>query len=91
MARGDPMVGYEGPPISALGARVGQSPKSGEHPEADKLYCEEIDVGEDELVRLLPSCDHSCNQRYGRPTCSGLVKISEARKLLIFCHGMVLL
>jgi len=44
----DPKDDYEGPPITALDIRVGKITKVWEHPEADKLYCEEIDVGEDE-------------------------------------------
>ena len=43
----DPLESYEGPPITALDIRVGRITKVWEHPEADKLYCEEIDVGED--------------------------------------------
>lgn len=38
---------YEGPPITALDIRVGRITKVWAHEEADKLYCEEIDVGED--------------------------------------------
>ena len=34
--------------ISALDIRVGQIKKVWPHPEADKLFCEEIDVGEDQ-------------------------------------------
>jgi len=44
----DPKDNYAGPPITALDIRVGKITKVWEHPEADKLYCEEIDVGEDE-------------------------------------------
>lgn len=44
----DPKNDYEGPPISALDIRVGRITKVWEHPEAEKLYCEEIDVGEAE-------------------------------------------
>jgi glutamyl-tRNA synthetase len=44
----DPKDDYEGPPITALDIRVGKITKVWEHAEADKLYCEEIDVGEDE-------------------------------------------
>jgi len=47
-AQKDPKDEYEGPPITALDIRVGRITKVWEHPEADKLYCEEIDVGEDE-------------------------------------------
>lgn len=87
----DPKDSYEGPPISALDIRVGLIKKVWEHPEADKLYCEEIDVGEDEP----------------RQIASGLRPFlqpdeMEGRKVLVLCnlkerklvgfpsHGMVL-
>ena len=87
----DPKDTYEGPPITALDLRVGQITKVWEHPEADKLYCEEIDVGEDEP----------------RQVASGLrpylqASDLEGRKVLVLCnlkarkmvgfpsHGMVL-
>lgn len=87
----DPKDDYEGPPITALDIRVGKITKVWEHPEADKLYCEEIDVGEDEP----------------RMIASGLkpylkVEDMEDRKVLVLCnlkarklvgfpsHGMVL-
>lgn len=44
----DPKDSYDGPPISALDIRVGKILRVWEHAEADKLYCEEIDVGESE-------------------------------------------
>ncbi|GKY97103.1 hypothetical protein MPSEU_000668800 [Mayamaea pseudoterrestris] len=44
----DPKDSYDGPPISALDIRVGRINKVWEHEEAEKLYCEEIDVGEGE-------------------------------------------
>jgi glutamyl-tRNA synthetase len=44
----DPKDTYDGPPIAALDIRVGKITKVWEHPEADKLYCEEIDIGEGE-------------------------------------------
>eukprot|EP00532_Pseudo-nitzschia_australis_P000043 CAMPEP_0168204144 /NCGR_PEP_ID=MMETSP0139_2-20121125/25237_1 /TAXON_ID=44445 /ORGANISM="Pseudo-nitzschia australis, Strain 10249 10 AB" /LENGTH=867 /DNA_ID=CAMNT_0008130055 /DNA_START=226 /DNA_END=2829 /DNA_ORIENTATION=+ len=44
----DPKDEYEGPPITALDIRVGKITKVEKHPDADKLYIEEIDVGEDE-------------------------------------------
>jgi glutamyl-tRNA synthetase len=44
----DPRNDYQGPPITALDIRVGRITKVWEHPEAEKLYCEEIDVGEGE-------------------------------------------
>jgi len=44
----DPKDSYDGPPVTALDIRVGRITKVWEHDEADKLYCEEIDVGEEE-------------------------------------------
>jgi methionine--tRNA ligase beta chain len=87
----DPKASYGGPPISALDIRVGIIKKVWEHPEADKLYCEEIDVGED-----VP-----------RQIASGLrpylkAEEMEGRRVLVLCnlkerklvgfssHGMVL-
>lgn len=87
----DPKDTYDGPPISALDIRVGVITKVWEHEEADKLYCEEIDVGEDEP----------------RSIASGLrpylkKEDLEGRKVLVLCnlkkrnlvgfpsHGMVL-
>merc|ERR1712127_867518 len=43
----DPLDTYEGPAITSLDIRVGRITKVWEHPEADKLYCEEIDLGEE--------------------------------------------
>eukprot|EP00531_Pseudo-nitzschia_arenysensis_P005991 CAMPEP_0116144538 /NCGR_PEP_ID=MMETSP0329-20121206/16061_1 /TAXON_ID=697910 /ORGANISM="Pseudo-nitzschia arenysensis, Strain B593" /LENGTH=864 /DNA_ID=CAMNT_0003639979 /DNA_START=252 /DNA_END=2846 /DNA_ORIENTATION=- len=87
----DPKDDYEGPPITALDIRVGKVTKVYEHPEADKLYVEEIDVGEDEP----------------RTICSGLKPYLKEddiadRTVLVLCnlkarkmvgipsHGMVL-
>lgn len=87
----DPKESYDGPPVSALDIRVGLITKVWEHEEADKLFCEEIDVGEDEP----------------RLVASGLRPYMEAsdlegRKVLVLCnlkarkmvgfpsHGMVL-
>jgi len=87
----DPLSTYEGPPITALDIRVGRVTKVWEHEEATKLYCEEIDVGEDEP----------------RQIASGLKTFMEASELegklvLVLCnlktrklvgfpsHGMVL-
>jgi len=44
----DPLDSYDGPPITALDIRVGRVTRVWEHEEADKLFCEEVDVGEDE-------------------------------------------
>jgi glutamyl-tRNA synthetase len=44
----DPKDTYTGPRISSLDIRVGRITKVWEHEDADKLFCEEIDVGEDQ-------------------------------------------
>jgi glutamyl-tRNA synthetase len=87
----DPKDEYDGPPISALDIRVGKITKVWEHPEADKLYCEEIDVGEDE-----PRTIASGLRPYLKP------EDMEGRLVLVLCnlkerklvgfpsHGMVL-
>jgi glutamyl-tRNA synthetase len=87
----DPKDEYEGPPITALDIRVGRITKVWEHPEADKLYCEEIDVGEDE-----PRLVASGLRPYLKP------EDMEGRLVLVLCnlkarklvgfpsHGMVL-
>lgn len=87
----DPKDDYAGPPISALDIRVGLITKVWEHEEADKLYCEEIDVGEGE-----PRTIASGLRPYLKP------EDMEGRKVLVLCnlkerklvgfpsHGMVL-
>jgi len=77
--------------ISAFDIRVGKILKAWEHPEADKLYCEEIDVGEDKPrqiasgLRPFYKLEQMQNQRV-------LVLCNlKARPLLGFAsHGMVL-
>jgi glutamyl-tRNA synthetase len=87
----DPKNSYDGPPISALDIRVGRILKVWEHEEAEKLYCEEIDVGEDS-PRLIASGLKPYMQRdeiEGR-LCLVLCNLKE-RKLVGFpSHGMVL-
>ena len=87
----DPKDTYEGPPITALDIRVGKVVKVWEHPEADKLYCEEIDVGEDEPRQIASGL-----KPYMKP------EELEGKKVLVLCnlkerklvgfpsHGMVL-
>lgn len=87
----DPKDTYDGPPISALDIRVGKISKVWEHPEADKLYCEEIDVGEDEPRQIASGL-----RPYLKP------EEMEGRMVLVLCnlkarnlvgfpsHGMVL-
>ena len=87
----DPLDTYEGPPITALDIRVGRINKVWTHEEADKLYCEEIDVGEDE-PRLIASglrpylSEEDLDGRMVLVLCN-----LKARKLAGFpSHGMVL-
>lgn len=87
----DPKDTYDGPPISALDIRVGKVLKVWEHPEADKLYCEEIDVGEEQPRQIASGL---------RPYLKA--EDLEGRKVLVLCnlkerklvgfpsHGMVL-
>ena len=87
----DPKDSYEGPPISALDIRVGRITKVWEHPEADKLYCEEIDVGEEE-----PRSIASGLRPYLQPEdMEGklvlvLCNLKERKMLGFPSHGMVL-
>lgn len=90
-ATADPLDTYEGPAITSLDIRVGRITKVWEHPEADKLYCEEIDVGEDE-PRMIASGLRpfmSAEEMEGR-----LVMVLcnlKTRKMLGFpSHGMVM-
>lgn len=87
----DPKSSYDGPPIAALDIRVGRIVKVWEHEEAEKLYCEEIDVGEDE-PRLIASGLKpymKAEDMEGR-LCLVLCNLKE-RKLVGFpSHGMVL-
>jgi methionine--tRNA ligase beta chain len=87
----DPKASYDGPPISALDIRVGVIKKVWEHPEAEKLYCEEIDVGEGEARQIASGL---------RPYMKA--EDMEGRRVLVLCnlkerklvgfssHGMVL-
>jgi glutamyl-tRNA synthetase len=87
----DPLDGYEGPPITALDIRVGRITKVWAHEEADKLYCEEIDVGEAEPRKIASGL---------RPYLSA--EDLDGRMVLVLCnlkerklagfpsHGMVL-
>jgi glutamyl-tRNA synthetase len=87
----DPKDSYEGPAISSLDIRVGRITKVWEHEEADKLYCEEIDVGEDEPRQIASGLRPfmSADDMEGRLV---LVLCNlKARKMLGFpSHGMVL-
>lgn len=87
----DPLDSYEGPPITALDIRVGRITKVWIHEEADKLYCEEIDVGEDEPRQIASGLrpylsEEDLDGRMVLVLCN-----LKARKLAGFpSHGMVL-
>ena len=87
----EPLDTYEGPAITALDIIVGRITKVWEHPEADKLYCEEIDVGEDSPRQVASGLRPymSAEDMEGRLV---LVLCNlKARKMLGFpSHGMVL-
>ena len=96
----DPLDSYDGPPITALDIRVGRIGRVWEHEEADKLYCEEVDVGEKDS-------DEDGGKPRTRLIASGLKEYMkpsdmEGRLVLVLCnlkarkmmgfpsHGMVL-
>jgi len=87
----DPLASYEGPPITALDIRVGKINRVWIHEEADKLYCEEIDVGEDEPRQIASGlrpylAEEDLDGRMVLVLCN-----LKARKLAGFpSHGMVL-
>ena len=87
----DPKDTYDGVPITALDIRVGEVKRVWEHEEADKLYCEEIDVGEDE-PRLIASGLKPYLKADDIEGKKVLVLCNlKARKLVGFpSHGMVL-
>ena len=88
----DQHAGYDGPAFDTMDIRVGKILRCWDHEEADKLFCEEIDVGEDEprmiASGLKPFFDSSADLE-GRKV---LVLCNlKARKLVGFpSHGMVL-
>lgn len=87
----DPKETYEGPPVAALDIRVGRILKVWEHEEADKLYCEEIDVGEEEPRQIASGLKPylKAEDIEGR-LCLVLCNLKQ-RKLVGFpSHGMVL-
>jgi aminoacyl tRNA synthase complex-interacting multifunctional protein 1 len=77
--------------ISCLDIRVGVITKAWVHPDADKLFCEEIDIGEDEPRQIASGL----RQHYNLDELVGkrvlVVANLKARKLAGFnSHGMVL-
>ena len=87
----DPLENYEGPPITALDIRVGRITKVWEHEEADKLYCEEIDVGEDEPRQVASGLRPYMNKEDMEGRLVLVLCNLKARKMVGFpSHGMVL-
>lgn len=87
----DPIDTYEGPAITSLDIRVGRITKVWEHPEADKLYCEEIDVGEDEPRQIASGLRPYLNAEDMEGRLVLVLCNLKARKMLGFSsHGMVL-
>ena len=78
--------------VSKLDIRVGRIEKCWEHPEADKLYCEEIDLGEETGPRSIASglrAHYSVDEMVGKKVL--VLANLKSRKLVGFpSHGMVL-
>ncbi|CAB9503710.1 Phenylalanine--tRNA ligase alpha subunit [Seminavis robusta] len=78
--------------VSKLDIRVGIIQKAWEHPEADKLFCEEIDLGEEGGPRQIASglkAHYNVEDLEGRKVL--VLANLKARKLVGFpSHGMVL-
>ena len=87
----DPLDGYEGPPITALDIRVGRINRVWTHEDADKLYCEEIDVGEAEPRKIASGLRPymSAEDMNGRMVLV-LCNLKERRLAGFPSHGMVL-
>jgi aminoacyl tRNA synthase complex-interacting multifunctional protein 1 len=78
--------------VSKLDIRVGVIQKAWEHPEADKLFCEEIDIGEESGPRQIAS---GLKAHYNLEDLEGqrvlVLANLKSRKLVGFpSHGMVL-
>ena len=87
----DPLDSYEGPPVTALDIRVGRITKVWEHEEADKLYCEEIDIGEDEPRMVASGLRPYMNMEEMNGRLVLVLCNLKARKMVGFpSHGMVL-
>lgn len=78
--------------VSKLDIRVGLIEKCWEHPDADKLYCEEINLGEEDGPRQIASglkAHYSVNEMVGKKVL--VLANLKSRKLVGFpSHGMVL-
>jgi methionine--tRNA ligase beta chain len=87
----DPIDTYEGPPITALDIRVGRIVKAWEHPDADKLFCELVDIGEDEPRQIASGLKPYMNVEDLEGRMVLVLANLKARNLAGFpSHGMVL-
>lgn len=87
----DPLDSYEGPPITNLDIRVGRITKVWAHEEADKLYCEEIDVGEEQPRQIASGLRPYMNAEDLEGRLVLVLCNLKERKLVGFpSHGMVL-
>jgi len=87
----DPLDTYEGPPVTALDIRVGRITKVWAHEEADKLFCEEIDIGEDEPRMIASGLRPYMNEEDIEGRLVLVLCNLKARKMVGFpSHGMVL-
>ncbi|KAF0689156.1 Aste57867_19428 [Aphanomyces stellatus] len=84
-------VKEELPLFAACEIRVGTITKAWLHPESDKLFCEEIDVGRDEPVQIASGLRpfYSLEQMQGRK-CLVLLNIKAAKLGGFKSNGMVL-
>jgi methionyl-tRNA synthetase len=81
----------EVPLFASLDIRVGIITKVWEHPESDKLYCEEIDVGEEEPKQIASGLRHfySLEEMQNRKVLV-LLNLKPAKLGGFKSHGMVL-
>lgn len=87
----DPLDTYEGHPITSLDIRVGRITRAWEHPEADKLFCEEIDVGESEPRQIASGLKSYMKAEDMEGRLVLVLCNLKARKMAGFpSHGMVL-
>ncbi|EEC51347.1 predicted protein, partial [Phaeodactylum tricornutum CCAP 1055/1] len=77
--------------VSKLDIRVGVIQKAWVHPEADKLFCEEIDIGEDEPRQIASGLRAHYNLEDLEGQRVLVLSNLKSRKLVNFpSHGMVM-
>lgn len=77
--------------VSKLDIRVGVIQKAWEHPEADKLFCEEIDIGEEQPRQIASGLKafYTAEQLQGQRVLV-LANLKQRKMLGFPSHGMVL-